>query len=85
MDEGLPIIASNFQLWREIVEVNNCGICVDPENPKAIGEAIQYLIDNPKLAEQMGKNGLKAVKQNFNWTKEEKKLYDVYEEVSKNF
>jgi glycosyltransferase involved in cell wall biosynthesis len=85
MDEGLPIIASNFQLWREIVEVNNCGICVDPENPKAIGEAIQYLIDNPKLAEQMGKNGLKAVKQNFNWTKEEKKLYDVYEEVFKNF
>lgn len=83
MNAGLPIIASNFQLWREIVEVNNCGICVDPENPEAIGEAIQYLINNPKLARQMGKNGLKLVKQKFNWAIEEKKLYGVYEQILK--
>ena len=83
MNAGLPIIASNFQLWREIIEDYNCGICVDPENPEAIGEAIQYLIDNPKLAKQMGKNGLKAVKQKFNWAKEKNKLYGIYEQVFK--
>ncbi|KZY89885.1 glycosyl transferase, partial [Oleiphilus sp. HI0071] len=32
MSASLPIVTSNFPLWREIVEGNDCGICVDPEN-----------------------------------------------------
>ena len=78
MSAGIPVIASNFPLWREIVEGNNCGICVDPKNPEAIGGAIQYLSDNPNQAQQMGKNGLEAVKQKYNWFFEEKKLLELY-------
>jgi glycosyltransferase involved in cell wall biosynthesis len=78
MSAGLPVIASNFLLWREIIEGNQCGICVDPRNPKAIGDAIQYLVDNPQKAEQMGKNGRKVVEQKYNWSREEKKLLTLY-------
>jgi glycosyltransferase involved in cell wall biosynthesis len=81
MAAGIPVIASNFSLWREIIEGNQCGICVDPFNPKAIGDAIQYLIDNPKEAEQMGKNGRKAVEQKYNWSIEEKKLLKLYKDL----
>jgi glycosyltransferase involved in cell wall biosynthesis len=56
MSAGIPIITSNFPLWKEIVEGSQCGICVDPLNPKLIGEAIQYIIDNPIEAEKMGKD-----------------------------
>ncbi|MBD3726996.1 MAG: glycosyltransferase family 1 protein, partial [Moraxella osloensis] len=49
-----------------------------PLDPQAIGEAIQYLIDNPVEAEQMGKNGRQAVEQKYNWTIEEQKLLDLY-------
>jgi glycosyltransferase involved in cell wall biosynthesis len=83
MSVGLPVIASNFSLWREIIEGNECGICVDPLNPKAIGDAIQYLIDNPQEAEQMGKNGRKAVEQKYNWLIEEKKLLTLYKDLLK--
>lgn len=81
MSAGLPVIASNFSLWREIIEGNQCGICVDPLNPKAIGDAIQYLVDNPQKAEQMGKNGRKAVEQKYNWSIEEKKLLTLYKHL----
>ena len=83
MAAGIPVIASNFPLWREIIEGNECGLCVDPLNPKAIGEAIQYLIDNPAQAERMGGNGRKAVEGKFNWPVEEEKLLDLYKGLKK--
>jgi glycosyltransferase involved in cell wall biosynthesis len=75
---GLPVIASNFPLWRKIIEDNNCGICVDPLDSKAIRNAIQYLIDNPVIRLQMGKNGYHAVKKRYNWFLEQKKLLRLY-------
>jgi glycosyltransferase involved in cell wall biosynthesis len=83
MSAGLPIITSNFPLWKEIVEGNSCGICVNPLEPKEIAKATQYIIDNPKKAEQMGKNGKKAVLEKYNWQVEENKLFEVYKGLIK--
>jgi len=81
MSVGLPIVASNFQLYKEIIEVNKCGITVDPTNPKEIAKAIEYLIEHPKEAKKMGENGMKAIKEKFNWEKESKKLLEVYNRI----
>jgi glycosyltransferase involved in cell wall biosynthesis len=77
----IPVISSDIHLWKEIVEGNNCGICVNPFNPKEIADAIKYIIDNPKEAEKMGKNGRDAVEKKYNWTIEEIKLFKVYESI----
>lgn len=61
MAAGIPVIASNFPLWKEIVEDNKCGLCVNPLSPEEIAQAIEYVIDNPKEARKMGENGRKAV------------------------
>ena len=58
MSAGLPIITSNFPLWRQVVEGNECGICVDPSKPEQIAEAINYLLDNPEQAQKMAKQWL---------------------------
>ena len=79
MSAGLPIITSNFLLWKEIVEGNSCGICVNPLEPKEIAEAIEYIMTHPKVAEQMGQNGKKAVLEKYNWQVEEKKLFKLYQ------
>lgn len=81
MSAGIPVIASNFPLWREIIEGNDCGLCVDPLNPKEIAAAIDFLVCNPERAQQMGKNGQHAVTERYNWGIEEKKFLELYSKL----
>ena len=79
MAAGLPVIASNFPLWKEIVEGNKCGLIVNPLDPEEIARAIEYLINHPDEARRMGKNGRRAVLEKYNWENESKKLLKLYE------
>lgn len=81
MSAGIPVISSNFPLWKNIIEGNKCGLTVDPKDPKEISNAIEKLLSNDKLAEEMGENGRKAVKEVYNWGVEEKKLLTIYKEL----
>lgn len=81
MSAGLPVIGSDFPLWREIIEGNDCGICVDPLDPAAIAAAIDRLVENPELARKMGENGRRAVIERYNWAIEERKLLALYAKV----
>lgn len=84
MQAGIPVISSNFPLWREIVEFCQCGVIVDPLNTQEIAHAIDYLIQNPKVAEQMGRNGQKAALETFCWQSEEKTLIALYRELERS-
>jgi glycosyltransferase involved in cell wall biosynthesis len=81
MSAGIPVIASNFPLWREIVEGNECGICVDPLNSQDIAKAIMYLTEHSEEAEQFGKNARVAVEKKYNWENEVKKMLKLYDEL----
>jgi glycosyltransferase involved in cell wall biosynthesis len=81
MAAGLPVISSDFPLWKEIIEGNNCGICVNPDKPEDISKAINYLLINQEVAEAMGKNGIKSVDEKFNWNSEKEKLLTLYSSV----
>ena len=52
-------------------------------SPIEIGEAINYILNNPKEAKKMGENGRKMVIEKYNWDIEKKKLIDLYQELSK--
>jgi glycosyltransferase involved in cell wall biosynthesis len=82
MSAGIPVIASNFPLWREIVEGAGCGILVDPMDPKAIATAIRWLSEHPEKAKAMGKRGQESVRRRYNWHTEAKKLTMLYQELS---
>lgn len=84
MSAGIPVISSNYPLWKSIVEDNNCGICVDPERPQEIAAAIDMLINNKDLAKEMGSNGIQAVNNKYNWSVEESKLFKLYKDLLSN-
>jgi glycosyltransferase involved in cell wall biosynthesis len=82
MSSGIPVIASDFPLWREIIEGNRCGLCVDPLDPRAIAAAIDYLVTHPDAAKAMGENGRRAVLEKYNWTVQARRLTDFYGAIS---
>lgn len=78
MAAGIPVIASDFPLWRGIITEAECGVCVDPMNPQDIALAIDALLEDPTKAQKMGENGQRAIQERFNWTIEEAKLSSLY-------
>ncbi len=81
MSANLPVIASNFPLWKQIVEENGCGVCVDPLDSQKIAEAIDILVASPRLARRMGKRGREMVERRYNWENEKRKLLELYERI----
>lgn len=81
MEAGIPFVCSDFPKWKEFVAVNNCGICVNPNNPDEISNVITFLLENDKIASEMGENGRKAVFEKYNWKSEEQKLIRIYSEL----
>ncbi|MEQ9010061.1 MAG: glycosyltransferase family 4 protein [Algiphilus sp.] len=81
MAAGLPVITSDFPLWRHIVEGAGCGLLVDPLDPQAIADAMQWILDHPAEAEEMGRRGRQAVVEKYNWEAESRKLIALYERL----
>jgi glycosyltransferase involved in cell wall biosynthesis len=78
MGAGIPIICSDFPVWRSLVESTGCGLLVDPESQESIQDAVMYLKNHPEDARAMGCRGRKAFKTRFNWESQGQTLLDLY-------
>ncbi|MNG05930.1 GDP-mannose-dependent alpha-(1-6)-phosphatidylinositol monomannoside mannosyltransferase [compost metagenome] len=81
MSAGIPVIGSNFPLWKTIIEGNQCGVCVDPADPVEIAAAIDHLFIHQSEAREMGVRGRIAVLEKYNWDSEGAKLIALYQEI----
>ena len=82
MAAGLPILASDFPVWKTLIEGHGVGICVDPTSPKAILNAVHWLADHPEEARAMGERGRAAVVSIFNWDREAARLIDLVNQLT---
>lgn len=81
MAAGLPVIATDFNLWDSILKEARAGITVNPNNLEEMVKAISNLISDTDYAVTLGKNGRKYVFEKYNWNNEEKKLLDIYQKI----
>lgn len=81
MANGIPVIATDFELWKEIIDKYQCGICVNPHDKEAISNAINYYIENKNVALEHGNNGRRAVEEFYNWSSQEKVLLEMYKSL----
>lgn len=81
MSLAVPVLLTHSDYNDRVMEKYRFGLCVDPENVEETAEAIRYLLEHPDEARQMGENGRRAVKEEFNWGVEERKLLALYDEI----
>lgn len=84
MSAGLPVIASDFPLWRQIVGGAKSGLLVNPLVPAEIAKAMQWILDHPDEAEHMGRLARASVLETYNWDRESQKLLEMYRSLSRH-
>ncbi len=75
-----PIVTWNRNIVEYVQDWEN-GLVVRPNDPKDIREKIQFLMDNPSQASNMGKAARKTVKQEFTTRREAQTLSRIIKQV----
>lgn len=81
MLSSLPVVISDFKLWKQIVDDSGCGVALNPQNHIKVAEEIIKLFKDEVKMEELGKNGLNAVRSLYSWEQEEKKLLNIYKQI----
>jgi glycosyltransferase involved in cell wall biosynthesis len=81
MQLGLPVIGSNFPLWRRIIEDADCGLTVDPTDIAAISAAIRQLGKDAGLRARMARSAVMAANAHYTWHSQELALLDAYQQL----
>ena len=78
MAMGLPIIVSDFPLYRNALGDSACAYLVDPTRVDEVANALTELIEDPEHAAQMGRRGRAYVQEHYAWGNELRHLLDLY-------
>jgi glycosyltransferase involved in cell wall biosynthesis len=81
MSCALPVVVSDFPLWRSIVEKRGCGRTFAPGEPEALAAAILDVLADPDRYAAMSAAGLAAVFERYGWDAEAAKLLQAYREL----
>ena len=77
---GRPVVGADVAGLRSVVRDEVSGYLLDGHDPAAYAERIGRLLDNPDLAQQMGRRG-RLLAQRFSWTRTADSLQKLFEGV----
>ena len=81
MANGVPVLASDFALWRTILGDQGAGRFVDPLNVDAIAQAATALLADTATRQHMADIGRQQVQKGLHWQPEGKHLVALYAQL----
>jgi glycosyltransferase involved in cell wall biosynthesis len=81
---GLPVISTNVGGIPEFLVDTENGFVIEPRNPTQLTQKLLTLLQDPKLAKEMGENGRKLIKEQFDWRLITSQVIDLYHKLLKN-
>lgn len=78
---GIPVLASNFDTWKPYVEGERIGMMADPTNIDEVADVCEKLLSDKDELVAMGKRGMEAVRNKYNWTTEFQVLLKCYDDL----
>ena len=81
MAMGKPIIASDLDQIGDILEHKKTAYLIEPGNIRQLSNAIQVLLDDSKLREDLGKNARVEALKKYTWKKHTEKLLEKLNEI----
>src|SRR2546425_1655402 len=80
MAAGLPVVASAVGGIVDVVEDGKTGLLVPPRNPEALADALERLLSNPTMLDEMGDEGRMRAPA-YSWDQLSPRILDVYREA----
>jgi len=80
---GLPVISTKVGGIPEFLTDNKNGLLVDPGDPEQLAQRIMTLLQDPELAEELGRCGRSLVEEKFAWPLITSQVVDLYRKISK--
>ncbi|MEY4926458.1 MAG: hypothetical protein RI894_894, partial [Bacteroidota bacterium] len=76
-----PVIVTDVGGLPEVVLKGKTGLIIPPRNAEAIANAILFLIENPELAAEMGRQGRLHAKATYEWRDNVQTMLDIYKSL----
>jgi glycosyltransferase involved in cell wall biosynthesis len=77
-----PVVVTSAGGTGELIDNEQNGMIVEPENPEAFAKAVLKLVENPKLRKKVGKGGKKYLEKIPDWEDLAEDIYREYQELS---
>lgn len=81
MNAGVPVIASDLPVVRELVTHNKTGWLIRPDRPSELARAIRILISHPEARKKIGSAAQRKAVRFYSWEKASEKLKKVYDSL----
>jgi sugar transferase (PEP-CTERM/EpsH1 system associated) len=81
MATGLPVVATRVGGNPELIEHGSNGYLVPVSDVQALAQTLQALIESPAARLRMGENGLRKIRQGFDWDSTLDAYLSVYDEL----
>lgn len=78
---GRPVVSTRVGGIKDVVVDGETGLLVPPQNPEELAEALNRLLSDRVLAEEMGKMGRERVERLFSWERVAERTLELYQSL----